>query len=127
MKNIVGIGFDIPSNDVDYIGIDKNASLSDHDIAIFSPDMESSYFYADSEGYEGKTLYDKSSSSRILEQTKHWNNEIKSFLQSGKTIFINLKQKRDFFIYSGEKTFSGTGRSRQTTFHVQPHSNGLTP
>ena len=71
MKNIVGIGFDIPSNNDDYIRIDKNASLSDHDIVVFSPNMEFSYFYYDSDGYEGKTLYDKSSSSSIIEQTKH--------------------------------------------------------
>lgn len=123
MKSIVGIAFEIPSENEDYISLDNNVSLSDHDVAFFSPDLSGTNYYRTSEGYEGKILYDKSSSARIIEHSKHWKNEIKCFLESGKTLFINLKQKEDFFVYSGEKTFSGTGRSRQTTLHVQPHSN----
>lgn len=123
MKNIVGIAFDIPSTDDDYIRLDDNVSLSDYDIAIFSPDLDFTSFYLDSEGYEGKTLYDKSSSANIIDLTKHWKKEIKSFLENGNTLFVNLKQKNEFFVYSGSKSFSGTGRSQQTTIHVQTHSN----
>ncbi|WP_420583424.1 hypothetical protein [Reichenbachiella sp.] len=123
MKNIAGVGFEIPSEDDDYIRFDDTTSLSDHDIIIFSPNMEDTYYNYDHDDYEGKSLYNKSSSSRIIDQTKHWHKELNSFLKSGKTLFVILKEKRDFFIYSGEKSFSGTGKSQRTTFHVRPHSN----
>ncbi len=105
------------------IKIEESASLSDYDIAVFSPNLDYTDYYHDNDGYEGKSLYNKSSSARILEDTKHWNKEISNFLKSGKTLFVNLKHKEDFYVYSGQKTFSGTGKSRQPTYHVQSHSN----
>lgn len=123
MKSIAGIAFDIPSDNDDYIRIDSNDSLSDYDIAIFCPDLSNTYYYHDSDGYEGKSLYDKSSSPKIIAHTEHWKKELLSYLQSGKTLFVVLKKREDFFIHSGSKGFSGTGRNQKTINYVQPHSN----
>lgn len=39
MKEIKGIGFTIPSKEDDYIDLESLSSLSDVDIAIFSPNI----------------------------------------------------------------------------------------
>lgn len=128
MKKISCIGIDIPSNAENFIRLDSFSSLSECDIAIFSIDFGgtsySSYSgYSVSEVYEGKKLYNKESSAKMLEHSTHWKNEIKHFVSNGGAIFIILSKKDDFFIYTGTKDISGTGRSQKVTNLVAPFSN----
>lgn len=119
---------DIPSNEDNYIMLDSKRSLSDSDIIIFNPDFEhsnySTYDYSSSDQtYEGKKLYSKSSSTKILEHSKYWKNEILHFVENGGTVFIILNKRDDFYVYTGTLSFSGTGRNQKTTEHVSPYSN----
>lgn len=130
MKKISSIGINIPSNVENFIRLDSFSSLSECDIAIFSADFgETSYSsysnssYTGREEYEGKMLYNKESSAKMVEHSKHWNSEIKHFVSNGGTIFIILSKKDDFFIYTGTKDISGTGRNQKVTNHVAPFSN----
>ena len=131
MKEIKGIGFTIPSENDDYLSIDSNSSLSETDIAVFSPDLSttsySSYnsggFNRRHEEYEGKKLYNKESSAKMLEHIKHWKKELLNFVEKGGTLFVVLCKKQDFFIYTGTKDISGAGRNQKTTNHVAPLSN----
>ncbi len=131
MKRLSNIGFDIPSNGDNYIKIDSTSSLSETDIAVFSPNFgEASYstFEGDtwnsrSGEYEGKKLYNKISSAKINDHTKHWKTEIVHFLENGGTLFIILSKKEEFYIYTGTKDISGTGRNQKTTNHVTPYTN----
>lgn len=129
MKKVSCIGIDIPSNLENYIRLDSLTSLSECDIAIFSADFEktsySSYYtgFSGMEEYEGKKLYNKETSAKIIEHSKHWNSEMSHFVSSGGTIFIILSKKNDFFIYTGTKDISGTGRNQKITNHVTPFSN----
>ncbi|KIA96187.1 hypothetical protein OC25_03640 [Pedobacter kyungheensis] len=128
MKRVSNIGIHIPSNDENYIRLDSISSLSETDIAIFSPDLDStaysSYDSHYSRGvYEGKTLYNKDSSSKILDHTKHWQSELLHFVENGGTLVVVLCKKQDFYIYSGTKSTSGTGRNQKTTEHVAPFTN----
>lgn len=55
MREIKGIGFEIPSENDDYLKIDSNSSLSETDIAIFCPNLNNtSYSCYNNEGYNGK-------------------------------------------------------------------------
>lgn len=45
------------------------------------------------------------------------------FIETGRTLFITLPPKHDFYIYTGKKDISGTGRNQKTTHHVSPFSN----
>ncbi|SFH46369.1 hypothetical protein [Pedobacter insulae] len=128
MKRISNIGIHIPTNDDNYINLDSLSSLSETDIAIISPDLALTSYstyegYSDNGKYEGKTLYNKDSSSRIIDHTKHWKAEILHFIENGGTLFVVLCRKTDFYIYTGTQSFSGTGRNQKTTNHVTPHSN----
>ncbi len=131
MKDIVSIGFSIPVDQQRYIDIDSFSSLSDVDIAIFSPSLrktdystyEESSWEMKSGSYQGKPLYNKDSSALMLEHSKHWNLELMNFVKSGKTLFVLLPSKSSFFVYTGTKDISGTGRNQKTTDHVQEFSN----
>jgi len=130
MKRLSNIGFDIPSNSDNFIKLDSISSLSDTDIAVFSPDFGTTSYstydrssFTGNEEYEGKKLYNKESSAKILDHTKHWKNELLHFTENGGTLFVILSKKEDYFIYTGTKTLSGTGRNQKTTNHVTPFSN----
>lgn len=131
MKRLSSIGFDIPSNGDNYIKMDSTTSLSETDIAIFSPDFgETSYSSYEGDSwngrsgeYEGKKLYNKISSAKILDHTNHWKTEISHFLENGGTLFIILSKKEEFYIYTGTKNVSGTGRNQKTIDHVTPYTN----
>lgn len=119
---ITGVGIEIPSIE-DFVRLDSVSSLSDSDIVVFCPSYEDANYYRKHDGYEGKCLYDKDSSVNIMEHTQHWQNELNNFMHNGKTVFIILSEKNDFFIYSGTKTFTGTGRNQTTTYHIEPYTN----
>lgn len=131
MKEIVSIGFTIPSDNNDYLRLDSLSSLSDADIAIFSPDLEHAQYSTyggdswtqDRGTYEGKSLYNKQSSARILEHSLHWRNELLNFVSSGKTLVIVLTKRDEFFIHTGTKDISGTGRNQKVINHVSPFDN----
>ena len=129
MKEVKGIGFSIPSENDDYLDLDSTSSLSETDIAIFAPNL-STTSYSTYEGhsfssgeYEGKKLYNRESSSKIYEHIKHWNKELLHFVSSGGTLFVVLCKKEDFYVYTGTKDISGTGRNQKVTNHVAPASN----
>lgn len=129
MKTINGIGFLIPSENNDSLRLDSTSSLSETDIAVFSPNFlttdysiyEGSSFSGGN--YEGKKLYNKESSSKILDHIKHWKRELLHFVSNGGTLFVVLCKKEDFYVYTGTKAISGTGRNQKVTNHVSPCSN----
>lgn len=127
MKKITNVGIDIPSNGEGYIKLDSKSSLSESDISIFCPDFSNTSYSSDyssgSGTYEGNKLYDKNSSAKIIEHSKHWENEILNFVGNGGTLFFILNKKVEFYIYSGQKSFSGTGKNQQTTNQVMSFTN----
>lgn len=46
-----------------------------------------------------------------------------NFVEKGGTLLVVLCEKQDFFIYTGTKDISGTGRNQKTTNHVSPLTN----
>jgi len=125
MKKIIGVGFYVPSDDVDYVTFDSKASLSDFDIAIFYPSFVNTNYSRDfpSSTYLGRDKYDHDSSFKISEDSLHWANEIKSVLINGKNVYIILCPKKDFYIHTGQKQFSGTGRNQKVTNIVTGFDN----
>ncbi|MBD2755790.1 hypothetical protein [Spirosoma validum] len=125
METVIGIGFYIPSNENDYISFDSRGSLSDADIVVFNPDFQNTEYRYDHENssFQGKRLYGTDSSFEIKEHSNHWQNEILNALKSGKTIFITLTEKVDFFVHTGQKNTSGTGRNQKVTDIVDSYHN----
>lgn len=124
MKEVVGIGFIIPSKDDDYIALESLSSLADVDIAIFSPSIRDDYYNrASNSPYQGKTLFSESYSPKISEYVEHWKREFKTYLTRGGTLFVMLAKEDTYYAYTGTKETSGTGMNARVTNHVSPVSN----
>lgn len=122
-KTIFAVGFDLPNIErFETIPITSDQSLLDADIIVFRPTLAPFGSYP-TESYEGRTLFNRHSSFAVKEKIDHWTAQIKSAFEATKTIIIFLPQKEEVFRYTGDKMFSGTGRSRITTNNVAPVSN----
>ena len=101
MKEIKGIGFTIPSKEDDYIDLESLSSLSDVDIAIFSPNIRYNYNNVSSiSPYQGDTLFSESYSPRMKEYLAHWRNELKSYLARGGNLYVVLTEKESYYVYT---------------------------
>lgn len=130
MKEVKGVGFIFPSNNNDdYIRIDSFGSLSDADIVVFCPDLfnteytDQDQFSISTVKHQGKKLFNSESSSKIKEHVKHWNKELHNFVLNGGTLFTILCRKQDYFIYSGAKKITGSGKGQRIKLNVEPFSN----
>lgn len=119
MKKIITIGFYIPGYDDHYQPYSSYQSLLDADIILFEPDF-SHYNYYDA--YQGKPCY-SGNSFQLKEDTRHWHAEISTALQDGKTVFVFMGRYEEVFVETGEKQYSGTGRSARVTNIVSSYDN----
>lgn len=126
MHTVIGVGFSLPSKEDDYIRFDSKGSLSDADIAIIDPSFNNTTSYSldyPNGTFQGKSCYSIDSSFRIKEHLAHWKKEIENFLKAGKTVFILLSEKQHFFVHTGQKQTSGTGRNQKVTNIVEEFDN----
>lgn len=123
MKQILSIGIDIPGGGVQYVPLTDNQSLADGDIVVIEPDITPFYRYYPSKTFQGKPSLSESSSFPLKEGIQHWQREVSSGLAAGKTIFVFLIELQEVFVDTGQRTYSGTGRDRQTTKIVSKVDN----
>lgn len=121
-NNVVSIGINIPGADIEEVSLRSKVSLLDYDIAIIDPAIYSFYGYSYDE-YQGKPCLDDSNSFSLKEHIEHWRREILEGMRAGKNIFFMLNNEQGVYVATGDKSFSGTGRNRQTTRHVSMASN----
>lgn len=112
-KTIFTVGFDLPTDNFQYKNFHSHASLLDADIILFEPKLVYKTDYP--ETFNGKPSLSETSSIKCTESIKHWREELKTAFDNGKTIFIFMSAFEEVYYKTGEKNFSGTGRSRQTT------------
>lgn len=129
MKEYKTIGFFMPSEVNDFFRLDSFSSLADTDIAVFCPNLETTKYstydisFSSSGVHEGKKLYNKESSSLIIQHINHWRKELLHFIETGGTLFVVLPKMTNFFIYTGEKKQGGIGKNQKTISLVTPCSN----
>jgi hypothetical protein len=120
-RSIIAVGFEIPGDQAKYASLHSKLSLLDYDIAVFNPVIREFHLY--SEEYLGKPCLSDTNSFQLREHLEHWRREILEAIRAGKTVFLLLNTLQEVYIATGEKTYSGTGRNRQTTRHVTIHKN----
>ncbi len=120
-KKIVSVGFDLSSSDVEYLDFDSEQSLLDWDIILFRPDISRFLDYADT--YKGKPSLTDSKSFRLKNRCEHWFREIADSVNAGKCVIVFLSDLQEVYIATGDKTYSGTGKNRQTTRIVSAYDN----
>lgn len=122
-RKIVCVGFNIPGDEYELLSIDSDRSLLDADIILFQPGIPYTYYGVGEDHFQGKPTLGQTGSFRAVEAAKHWRAELKTAIESGKTVVVFLSKPVEVFVYTGEKQYSGTGRNRQVTNIVQPFSS----
>lgn len=120
-KKILTVGLELASGDTHYSSFRSKLSLLDWDIVLFKPEIDVFCSYADY--YQGKPSLSDSSSFQLKECCEHWRREIKQAIETGKTVLIFLPTLKEVFVDTGQRSYSGTGRNRQTTRHVELYTN----
>lgn len=123
-KSIATIGYQIPGHSDQLVGFSSRTSLMDYDIIFFAPILP--YYETSSAGdgyYQGKVCYGDSGSFKLKGDLEHWKSELTNALRAGKTVFFLLAEKDEFFVDTGQRSYSGTGRNRSTTINVAPGNN----
>ena len=122
-RTIFSIGLDLPDVEgLECFSIRSNQSLFDADIIVFRPSLFPFKGHG-MEEYQGRPVLSQSSSFEIKEKSDHWRTQFVDAFESGKTIVVFVPAKEEVLRYTGDESFSGTGRSRVTTRVVAPVSN----
>ncbi|MCG9628781.1 hypothetical protein L1D34_28655 [Vibrio mediterranei] len=123
-KRIVSVGFELANDEVTAIDFRSNASLLDWDVILFREDvLHFLYSGYESDSYQGKPSLSESKSFQLREAVQHWHREISEAVNCGKTVFYFLEPYRDFYIDTGKREYSGTGRNQKTTRMVSLYDN----
>lgn len=120
-KKIISVGFEIPGDVAEYIPLRSNRSLLDADIVVFSPQMKGEYYI--SHYHQGKPRLGESDSFKVVGDAAHWRSEIQMAFNTGKTIMIYLTELTEYFVETGAKGISGTGRSKTNITYVSEFNN----
>lgn len=116
MKKIIAIGIELANDAVEQVGLQSNASLLDWDIVLFRPSRGE--FFTDgpyADYYRGKPSLDDSESVQILEARQHWSRQLRDAVTEGKTVIVFIPPSETVYIATGERKYSGTGRSQKAT------------
>jgi hypothetical protein len=120
VKKIFSVGTAIPGGDVEHIYSNSNQSLLDADIIVFEPTLGSA---SSLENYQNKPLFSETASFNIVERAEHWRAELTIAFEAGKTIIVFLSALEEVYVHTGQKQYSGTGKSRVTTNLVKSFDN----
>lgn len=119
-QRVFSVGREVPGNVAEYLPFRSDKSLFDGDIIFFTPTFEG---YNSYESYAGKPLISESDSQALSRDCAHWRDEIKTAVDSGKIVFVALAKPEEVYYDTGQRTYSGTGRSRVTTRQVNGASS----
>ena len=111
-KRIFTVGFELPGDEFEYIPFGSDQSLLDADIILFEPSFGT---HIARETYEGQGLFEQWASHPVSQELGHWRAELAAATNAGKLVIVFLAKPLTHYRYTGEKNFSGTGRSRVTT------------
>ena len=123
MNTIFTVGCEIPGGLGEYVEFNSKTSLLDADFVLFRPTLGLSRWSDYTEFYQGKPRLSDYSSFRLQEMIIHWRNELRDFLNAGKTVFTIMSYREEVYVRTGKKEYSGSGRNRITTNIVLPLSN----
>jgi len=118
-RSVMYVGEAFPGGVVDTASFYSTQSLFDHDVVVLEPPQDITHF----DSYKGKPSLGESASFRFSEACSHWRSEMAECLSAGKTAIVFLELYQAFFIDSGQRSYSGTGRNQKTTVHVSLHDN----
>lgn len=118
-KKILCVGFELASDNVTSCEVRDHTSPLDWDIIVINPEIPLYY----GQQYQGKPSLDESDSFKTIENLQHWRSATHDAVASGRSVFVFLSDLQEFFVDTGRREYSGTGRNRKTTRLVEQCSN----
>lgn len=118
-KKIYTLGFSLPGKVFSHIEYESLESLAGAEIILIQPTIGD---ISCGSSYNGKPLLSEFMSDSYREFNQHWRREITLALQQGKLVIVYLVKPLEYFHYTGETEFSGTGSGRVTMKKVAPFS-----
>ncbi len=101
----------------------SSQTLLDADIILFTPTLVNfcteDNFYSDKSSYKGKRCLSDDDSFAVVEQVRHWKNEILAAANAGKLIIAYLEEPEECYRFTGGKNTSGTGKNQKVTHLVE--------
>ncbi|MGY3779520.1 hypothetical protein [Isobaculum melis] len=125
MKNsIAGLGLStkfshLRFKNIDLLEFKSYNSLLEFDIVLIDLDCILLEYDTENNPYKGKKVLTIDSSFEFLSDYARIKNEIDYLLDIGKTIYVTPPVDRIFYIHTGDKQYSGTGRNQKITNVVQ--------
>lgn len=121
-KTIFLVNTSIPGEGVTEIDYRSSQTLLDADIILFTPTLDDFYTednrYFDESTYKGKRCLSQGDSFAVVEQVRHWKNEIFTAANAGKLVVVYLDKPEECYRYTGDKKTSGTGKNEKVTHIV---------
>ena len=102
-RSIATVGFSICSKDVDDVDFMSNQSLLDYDIILLRPKIDS-FITSSSSNWLGKPCLSEDMASKIKEQIRHWQREIKEAVNNNKLVIVYLTEIKKV-IFTGGLSF----------------------
>jgi hypothetical protein len=119
---IVSMGRDFPAKKVDNIMFSSEFTLLDYDLVLWDLSGLLLEYATGSGHYQGCISLSEYYSAKILEDMNRRKREIADLIKLGRTVIIFTPELTRFFIDTGQRTYSGTGKNRITTIQVSDYS-----
>ncbi|WP_280263590.1 hypothetical protein [Nocardia abscessus] len=101
----------------EFVRFEDSTSVYDFDVVIWDPAPIAKRMAASTYGnqYRGLPSLGAKATKILVDAVVRRSNEFDDFLKSGKSLFVIARPGQKFYIDTGERTYSGTGRNRHTT------------
>jgi hypothetical protein len=119
--NIASIGREFPVKAIESFPYKSEFTLLDFDLILWDPASLLLEYSYDSK-YRGYPSLDSHDSVAILEDRSRRKSEMVDLVKLGRTIVIFVPSPQKFYVDTGQRSYSGTGRNRSTTVHVSEES-----
>lgn len=116
-EKILGINTKFESKDIFEVKPSSRASFWDYDAVIIDSDNILVYYNSDRR-YGNKNVLSEISSVDVQEDFTYLRKQIKEYVGNGKNVFVFIGTLEEVYVYTGQQTYSGTGKNRQTTHMV---------
>lgn len=116
--NILYVGLKVPGEA--YVSFGARQSFIDFDAVLVDMEEVTPEFYSAYGGqtYRGKRSFGEDSSFRLRDTFSRRAAESQTLLAAGKTLLLVLRPNTEFYVDTGDRQYSGTGRNARVTHIV---------
>ena len=112
---VLALGHDFLDNRVVSVQFNNPQTILEFDAVVWWPTGLTVPYSTGMSSFQGKPRLNENNSFRLREDVARRRHEFLEFLRLGRTLVVVVPAPSSWWVDSGKKTHSGTGRNRQTT------------